>query len=401
MCRIANWLFHARLSPLLRKLGLPVPWTFEEIQQEWFGGPHLHWDPEDVESAFNLATRVRGHKWVAGEIRNTIPFAAFPGIGRRGGYSEFLRVYWFGKRLASIVGAVGAEDLIARVVSDDAAAGEDATAIHLLRLKRPETKLEIAPDVKVGTSDRKPDFRIREGQGPWVYVEVTKLHSSTASIRVHELLDRLADQVMAVQRPFLIELLLNREPTASEEEELLTKARCACESTDECRVTLTDVGSILVKSGNPAVLVPSLIPDDARPRTALSKVIVGPAQPNRQILARVPFADQRAEDILRYEARQLPKGQCGLLMVNVNSQPSAFESWGERIPQRFSPEQHTRVAGVILFMHATSPTDRGLAWIPYVKLLANPHAAVPLPAWITDAVNEIRAGARRITARPD
>jgi len=207
--------------------------------------------------------------------------------------------------------------------------------------------------------------------------------------------------MMIVQRPFVLELLLNRELTDSEEEQLLAEARRACESTDERWITVTDVATILVKSGQPAMIVPSLIPDDAQPRMALSKAVVGPGQPNRQILARVPFADQRAENILKYEARQLPKGECGLLMVNVNLQPSAFESWGERIPQRFTPRQHTRVAGVILFMHATSPTERGLAWIPYVKLIANPHAAAPLPTWITNVVAEIRAGTRRLTGRPD
>ena len=390
-----------RLSLLTRKLGIHVPWIFEEIVQEWFGGPHLDWDPQDVESAFNMATQIRGNKWVLGPITDTAQFAALPGIGRRGGYSNFLRVYWFGKRMETIVGAAGATDLISRVVAGDAAAEEEATAIYLLRSKGPSTQLEIEPGAKVASRSRKPDFRIKEQQGPWVYVEVTKLHASGASIRVQELLERIADQMMIVQRPFVLELLLNRELTDSEEEQLLAEARRACESTDERWITVTDVATILVKSGQPAMIVPSLIPDDAQPRMALSKAVVGPGQPNRQILARVPFADQRAENILKYEARQLPKGECGLLMVNVNLQPSAFESWGERIPQRFTPRQHTRVAGVILFMHATSPTERGLAWIPYVKLIANPHAAAPLPTWITNVVAEIRAGTRRLTGRPD
>lgn len=390
-----------RLSPLLRSLGLRVPWTFEEIQQEWFGGPYLLWDPEDVEAAFNLAAKIRGQTWVVGNKGNTTVFPAFPGIGRRGGYSEFLRVYWFGKRMAFIVGATGAEDLIARVIRNDEDANEEASAIHLLRSRNPETELEIEPGVRIGTRNRKPDFRIRLGQDRWVYVEVTKLHRSSASSRVHELLDRLSDHVMALERPFLIELLLNRELTDTEEEELLTEARRACEVAGEHRTKVADFATILVKSGDPAVVAPSLIPDDARPRMAISKAIVGPGQRNRQIVARVPFADPRAEEILRYEARQLPEHQCGLLMVNVNSQPTAFESWSERIPQRFTPEQHTRVAGVILFMHATSPTDRGAVWVPFVRLISNPHASVPLPLWITDLVTETREDTRCLTSRPD
>jgi hypothetical protein len=378
-----------------------MPWTLEEIELEWFGGLRLHWDAKDVELAFRVATRLRGMPWVLGAKVDPASFPVLAGIGGRGGYSEFLRVYWFGIRMASLLGAKGADDLIARVVAGDADASEEASAIHLLRSKQTETELEIEPEVRVGTEDRRPDFRIRKGDERWVFVEVTKLHTSTASTRVQELLARISDGVMSIERPFLIEIVLNREPDTEEERTILEGAIAACDVTSGNSVDISDVASILVKGGDPQVVVPSLIPDDNRPRMAISKAIVGPEGPNRQLIARVPFADERAEDILRREARQLPKNECGLLMANVNSQPSAFESWGKRVPERFQGGQHTRVAGVILFMHATTASERGLVWVPYVKLIANPSAAVPLPAWIPERVAVIRENTRRVTGRAD
>jgi hypothetical protein len=398
---IVKPLFKLRLTAPLRRFGLPLPWIIEEIEQEWFAGLRLHWDAKEVELAFDTAGRIRGLKWVLGQESDTTLFAPLSGIGRRGGYPEFLRVYWFGIRMASILGATGADDLIGRVIAGDADASEEASAIHLLRPRKGETDLEVEPEVKVGARDRKPDFRIRKNQAPWVYVEVTKLHNSNASIRVQELLTRLADSVMAVERPFVVEIILNRDPSDDEEQAILTGALAACDTSNEHRVDIADVGSILVKSGDPRVVVPSPTPDDNRPRMAISKAIVGPGQPNRQLVARVPFADERAEDILRREARQLPMNECGLLMANVNSQPSAFESWSERVPERFKGGQHTRVAGVILFMHATTPSEHGLVWVPYVELIPNPHAAVPLPSWITETVTGIRDKTRRLTGRSD
>ena len=106
---------------------------------------------------------------------------------------------------------------------------------------------------------------------------------------------------------------------------------------------------------------------------ALARAIVGHGTANRQVLVRVPFQDRRAEDVLRDEARQLPKGECGLVMVNVNSQPTAFEYWSRRIPERFGGKQHTRVAGVIRFMHATQLAPKGLVWLPHVRLIPNPQ----------------------------
>jgi hypothetical protein len=378
-----------------------MPWILEEIEQEWFGGLCLHWDAKDVELAFDVATKLRGLAWVLGEKLDPASFPPLAGIGPRGGYSEFLRVYWFGIRMPSILGAKGADDLIGRVIAGDADANQETSAIYLIRSKQAETNLEIEPGVRVGTKDKKPDFRIRRGEEPWVYVEVTKLHSSTASTRIQELLARIADGVMAIERPFLIEILLNREPTDEEEQTILTGAIAACEAPEGDRINISDVASVLVKAGDPRVVVPSLTPDDNRPRMAISKAIVGPGRPNRQLVGRVPFADERAEDILRREARQLPKNECGLLMANVNSQPSAFESWGKRVPERFRGGQHTRVAAVILFMHATTGSEHGLVWVPYVKLIPNPYAAAPLPTWITERVAGIRENTRRLTGRPD
>jgi len=401
MRRILKVLLRLRLTQLLRRLGFRVRWIYEEVEQEWFGGLHLHWDGNDVEQAFNLATRIRGLEWVLGKQRDTSAFPQLPGIGRRGGFSEFLRVYWFGSRAASIVGATGAEKLMDRLITNDSDASEEATAIHLLRAGHPEIELDVEPSVEVGTRARNPDFRIRMAQEPWVYVEVTKLHKSNASTRVQELLARIADRMMAVEHPFVLEIILNREPTVEEEETIVNEAVGACETSDGRRATVAEVASILIKSGDPSVVVPSLISDDNRPRMAISKAIVGPGRPNRQLIARVPFVDERAEDILHHEARQLPRNECGLVMVNVNLQPSAFESWSERIPERFTPVQHTRVAAVILFMHATSPSEHGLIWVPYVKLIPNPYAAVPIPSWIKERVTSIREKTRRVSERPD
>jgi hypothetical protein len=374
-----------------------MPWTFEEIERDWFGSAHLQWDRDDVVRAFDLAERIRGRDWVLGREVDISTLKAFPGIGRRGGYSEFLRVYWFGKRMASIIGAPGCDDLVKKLITNDAAANEEATAIHLLRSTQIDTELEIAPPIKVGNRKRMPDFRLRKLGERWIYVEVTMLNRSTASSQIELLLERVAERLMAVDHAFLLEIIFKRDPSASEVEEVLDIAETICHASDGHLKDIRDVASIFVKSGDSSVVIPSVIPDDNRPRMAISRSLIGLGQPNRQIVARIPFRDERAEDILRTEAKQLPNKECGIVMVNVNRQPSAFESWTERVPERFTPRQYTRVAAVILFMHSTSSTEAGLVWRPFVKLIANPHAIVPLPSWITETIDRIRADTRQLT----
>jgi hypothetical protein len=396
---LAQILFALRLTSFVRTLGIPLPWLLKEIEKDWFGGPPLNWDAKDVESAFDTATRLRGQEWVLGDSSRNFPMT-FPGIGRRGGFTEFLRVYWFGARAASFIEAPGASELLVRMNAGDVDASEEASAIHLLRAHNRGADLEIGPIVKVGNRNRKPDFRIRQGS-PWVYAEVTVLNASSASDRVHALLDRIATGIMDVEREFLLEVILNREPDAQEEEAIFTAAVGACDVAAGARVDVQDVAMILAKAGDPRVVVPSLTPNDNRPRMAISRAIIDPGRPNRQLIAGVPFADPRAEVILKHEARQLPKNECGLVMVNVNRQPSAFESWGKRIPERFNGGQYTRVAGVILFMHSTIPSPSGLVWLPFVRLILNPRAKVPLPGWIVAAIDRARERARQLTGRPD
>lgn len=134
---------------------------------------------------------------------------------------------------------------------------------------------------------------------------------------------------------------------------------------------------------------------------SLALSVVGPGQPNRQIVVRTPFADQRAEDILTAEAKQLPKNESGLVMVEVTRQPTAFDSWAKLVPRRFTPAQHTRVGAVLLFSTAVMPTKQGLTWLGNMKLIPNPHAQPSLPGWITEVVEETRADSRRLTERPD
>jgi len=278
----------------------------------------------EVERAFAVAEEVRGRQWVLG--KNDFTEIALPGIGRRGGFQDFVRVYWLGKRLDSVLGSRGADSLVRRIIAVDAAAESELTAIKLLRSFQSGTELEVAPPIAVGKRNRQPDFRIRKPPDPWVFVEVTQLRRSEVSERVQLLLQRITDQVMQLKKPFMLEILFWREPIENEEDELLEAARESCEAATGERVDVGTVASILVKDGEAAIVIPSIIAEDNVPRMAISRAVVGPGQPNRQIVSRIPFADQRAEDIVRDEARQLPARECGLIVVDATAQPTAFSS---------------------------------------------------------------------------
>jgi hypothetical protein len=379
---------------------ITMTWTLEQIEREWFGGQCLQMPREDVESAFAAAERVRGRDWVLGSEID-LGNLSLPGLGPRGGFSQFLRVYWFGKRIQTVAGVPGADGLIERLLKNDAAAESELTAIHLLRSPHPESDVEIEPEVMVGNRLRRPDFRIRRKTDSWTCVEVRQLNRSEASVRTQEVLRRIAGHVISVIKPFLLEVVFWREPTEGEEDDLVRRACEACQMANGNRQDVGDLASMIVKSGDPAVVVPSILPEDDGTRMALARSVVGPGEPNRQIVVRLPFADERAEDVLTAKAKQLPKDASGLVMVDAGGQPTAFDSWAQLVPRRFTPSQHTRVGGVLLFMTAITGTAQGTGFLPYLKLIPNSHARIALPAWISEVVEETRAETRRLTGRPD
>jgi hypothetical protein len=88
------------------------------------------------------------------------------GVGIRGGWWNFVRVFWLGERLAALEGAAGAEGLLGRLGADDPSADSELTAIHLLRGEPAESDLDVEPLAVVGRHSRHPDFRLRGSAAP-------------------------------------------------------------------------------------------------------------------------------------------------------------------------------------------------------------------------------------------
>ena len=99
----------------------------------------------------------------------------------------------------------------------------------------------------------------------------------------------------------------------------------------------------------------------------------------------LPFEDRRAEQILTTEARQLPTGAPGVVIVDLNDAGGGWNVWEGLIRRRFQPAIHTRISGVVLFMSGVEPGTAGERLQFYVKVISNPHATTTaIPEWIQD-----------------
>lgn len=183
---------------------------------------------------------------------------------------------------------------------------------------------------------------------------------------------------------FTAEVFLVREPTDPEVDAILRRfpelVRSG-ESTD-----LPDgLGRVFLNDTEPGALE---IRDRGLggdvPRTGIISGQVEADGIHRHVAVRVPFSDTRAKECLDAEASQLPKGEIGLVMAEIGDVASAFRIWPALIERRYTPRQHTRVSGTVLFRERAR-RDGGNAVDLQTKVVWNPHGR-PVPEWLRDRI---------------
>jgi hypothetical protein len=207
--------------------------------------------------------------------------------------------------------------------------------------------------------------------------------------RVRGILQQIVERVASVPNPFMLEIVFGREPTTDEHEDLIQRACDACRG-PERRLDVSDLASLILKAGDPAAIVPSVLPAGDGARLSIAMVVT-PGAANRQVVARIPFADQRAFGVIDREYGQLPEDGPGLLIVDVRGHGSAFQSWPVEALQCMTPTLYTRLSAVLLFSTALCATSPNYMLQTTLKLIQNPHAARPLPLWIAGAAEQSRS----------
>lgn len=168
------------------------------------------------------------------------------------------------------------------------------------------------------------------------------------------------------------------------------------------REELPDGLGLLLLSGAPSgPIVPNDHGEEVRPRLGKAKFKVEQGVPTRRVVVRMPYSDERAENLLRRELAQLPPEGPGLVMIHMGNAPGGFSSWEPLIRRRFQPSVHTRVGAVCLFSAGTLPTERGFVILSQTKVLVNPHASTPLPSWIEKTLIAAGEEFRKNTVRED
>jgi hypothetical protein len=360
-----------------------MSWSRQRLETEWIGAPiNVLGDRATAAlTAFECVERHLGAEWlVARHLRG--PTGPAPTLG----------LVLLGECLAGIENLQGFDLLIEKIRAGDISAQSEIEAVYLFRLID-DVEIELAPDLLVGTAMKKPDFRVRRGREPWTYVEVTRPDISEEAVAAQNLLQRLLD-VVRVRREFSLEIFLRREPTAIEEQDLLLAARSLADSDT---FEILDLPHLAIVTKQPFA-GPFVTPlnhtgeDNTCPRFGGVTMLIGGdgSEPQRIVSARIPFSDDRADSFLKREAKQLSKGERGLIVMDMTSSQNGMSGWDVLLRRRLQPSIHTRVGGICLFTTGLeSGTTASLELLFDLIAIENLNAAQPLPGWILDGFRKL------------
>jgi hypothetical protein len=333
--------------------------TQSEIEERWLGGDRLDVDTQQLVDSFNMIERVLGRPWLE---QSLAPGFVGPGIA--------LPLHVFGEQLAVLEGADKKEKLVARLRNGDRAASSELHAIALCA-PNDRVQIEIEPEIEVDGGRRVPDFRLRMPGEPWVHVEVTAPTASEAARAAQSTAKALAASV-TLRWGTTIQVRFRREPEL-EDLDAVVRAIAAIEMDG---VVDREMFIVHAYAATPDVS-PIGNDENDRPIYAYMQGIIE-GDKRAMIVVRVPYTDERAQQVIDAEARQLPKRGPGLIFVFT----TYGKYWRGLIERSYSPSIRRRISGAVLFHNSIAIGVRGLRLATAGRLVSNAHARTPIPDWL-------------------
>lgn len=357
-----------------------MPITWKEIERDWIAGSPIARTPEVIVDAFARVDRLLGTAWIDARRHH--------GAWVKSGFAPTLAVVSTGLQLQAIEGCAGSQELIAEILAGNRAAFAELEAIYLARA--PGVEVEIGPEVAVGNRVRKPDFRMRAAGEEWIYAEVAAPDKSELRLATERVLQELVSLLDRIQDGSAIEVFFLREPRPDEIPSLIVEIERVAAIGVRDTYHFGDLALLPVNHQAPGLVSTEDHGMPVRHRICQARWVGVGGVPTKHIAVRYPFTDERAEEFVSSEARQLPKGFPGLIMLDTSDALGGLKGWIGPIQDRLQPNLHTRVGAVSLFQSATYMTCAGMDYAADTRTVQNPNARFRLPAWLFDRLESFK-----------
>jgi hypothetical protein len=352
-----------------------MPFDMDRIERDWLGGSRLATADMDVVAGFNKAEELLGPEWMRA-------CRGGPGHDTTGSIVA-LPIAVTGLQLRSFHGAPGLTEVLVRLRARDRAARTEIAAASYCIEGQSDVRLEFGAEIRVGSRNRRPDFRIALPGEVWTHVEVTAPDRSEVNQRAQRILSAIAGKLFAQQNRSTIEVLLLREVAGDDEDRLAHEVARMAAFEQRHLEELGDLAVVEVNAGTPGQIEAGRdFGRELGPLLAVARAQVTNNLAQKHIIVKIPVTDRRAADFLTSEAKQLPKGEPGLVVLDMTAAPDSFDNWEAILRGRLQPSLHTRVSGIVLTRSSVQHGAEHAHWIISQRLIENPNALLPLPRWL-------------------
>lgn len=352
-------------------------WTIQRIVDEWVGEGALALSEETALTLFNSVEDTFGSSWI-GDCRQS--------SGMRGSVIS-LSVLRYGMLIGWIMSLDNHEKILERIRQREAGAEAESLVAGILQAGGITSRdILLEPS---SSNTRFADLLATQG-GERVFVEVCTAQRTDDYNTTLDLLQEIVDLMISViPEDTSAELYLHRTPTLDEIQPLLAKMVELCAS-DKLQVfEATGLATIIANEDAPGCVT---VRERSHylPRLSVAKVSNSLDGHLRHAIARVPFSDSRIKQFIRKKSKQLSTRHPGVLVFQISGAPGAYSTWEKRIDECFR-EAYTRVSAIILIESAIAHFDQGDMWAHRARIIPNPRAEYPAPAFILESFRRFSA----------
>jgi hypothetical protein len=358
-----------------------MPWTWNEIDEVWFGREVLA-EPAEIVASFNTVEELLGRQWILDQYPDPKNFVIYG--------AACAEILLLGRELNRFRNSSGIEELIRKLRGGDSSPRAELDAAYLCAGGDAAVEVEFGVEIATG---KMPDFRARRGHEPWTWVEVSAPDFSDAAKDVMALMDQLGDLLTMVPYGRFAEIFIRRDLTPAD---VILVRRDFGIAVSRGRQTRLDTMQAIILYDH---FAPQKYRLDALAEAQVPRISTlhfdkhGPSP--RELLVRHALSDARAVRLLRREAEQLPRDEPGIIMLQNGISLGPLAEWPPLIEAALRPGQHTRVsAAALFFVAARGPMGEVAPTVEITaaaRLIRNKNARNPAPDWLLDRLQNFRS----------
>lgn len=307
--------------------------NFQEIKKDWLLGVKSGYSAREISGGFDTVTKLLGQSFIENKWS-----------GQRG-IAVVNQIVGLGLDLKLAVNIKGFDKLKGRLLDNNTreiAVSELAAAASFARAEILAEFYPLNPD-----KDGELEMKLQTTKGEIIFVEVVSPKTQVWQgflLKIINPIQKIAAAMQDIRLEIYLYDILNKEEQIELFnicKKIIREGKIGIEKhyDDKYHIFLSHADTIKIDSAE----------KKAEEQTSFFATNLTQSNGHKNLVTLgVPFADQRAEQILKQEYHQLTSSYPNIIIIDVSGVPKGMENWPTYIKRRFQPNINRKISAVML-----------------------------------------------------